>query len=223
MTSGLTQKALRNSLLLALGSTAVDYVMGFGIAWLCARKRLPGSGLLDTLAMIPLAVPGLVIAFGYIGCFSGAFPGSLLDPRFNPMILLAVSYSIRRLPYMVRSVHAGLEQTSLSYEEAAANLGASPFRVVRRVTVPLISANLIAGGILCFAFAMLEVSDSLILAQAEEFYPITKAIYVLMEGLENGANVAAALGVWAMALLGSAMLWASALLGKGLGQMFRTA
>ncbi len=44
-----------------------------------------------------------------------------------------------------------------------------------------------------------------------------------MEGLENGMNAAAALGVWAMALLGSAMLWAACLLGKRLGQMFRAA
>ena len=137
------------------------------------------------------------------------------------MALLAVSYAIRRLPYMVRASHAGLEQVSRSYEEAASNLGASPLRVVWRVTLPLITANLLAGGILCFSFSMLEVSDSLILAQAEQYYPITKAIYVLMDQLENGANVAAALGVWAMALLAAAMLWVSTLLGKRMGQMFR--
>jgi iron(III) transport system permease protein len=171
--------------------------------------------------MIPLAVPGLVIAFGYMGCFSGAFPNTFMDPRFNPMTLLAVSYAIRRLPYMVRAAHAGLQQTSRTYEEAATNLGATPWRVIRRVTLPLVSANLVAGSILCFAFSMMEVSDSLILAQSEAYYPITKAIYVLMEGLENGINVAAALGVWAMALLGAAMLWASCLLGKRMGQMFR--
>ena len=137
------------------------------------------------------------------------------------MYLLAISYGIRRLPYMLRAAHAGLEQTSKVYEEAAANLGASPWRVLKRVTLPLVAANLVAGGILCFAFSMLEVSDSLILAQSEPFYPITKAIYTLMEGLENGVNVAAALGVWAMGLLAAAMLWASCLLGKKMGQMFR--
>jgi len=220
--SELTQTALRNSLVLAVGATALDAVAGFAIAWLCVRKRLAGSDWLDTLAMIPLAVPGLVIAFGYLGCFaSGPFKDTMLDPRFNPMLILAISYAIRRLPYMVRSAHAGLEQTSPVYEEAASNLGASPFRVMRRITLPLIAANLLAGGILCFAFSMLEVSDSLILAQTERFYPITKAIYTLMDQLESGTNIAAALGVWAMALLAAAMLWASSLLGKRMGQMFR--
>ncbi len=221
LNSDLTREAVVNSLGLSLGATVLDLVLGFGIAWLCVRKRVIGGDWLDALSMLPLAVPGLVIAFGYMGCFSGAFPNTLLDPRFNPMILLAVSYSIRRLPYMVRAAHAGLEQVSTTYEEAAANLGASPLRVVWRVTLPLISANLLAGAILCFSFSMLEVSDSLILAQSERFYPITKAIYALIDSLENGVNIASALGVWAMLLLGAGLLWATALLGKRIGQMFR--
>ena len=221
LNSELTRTALLNSLSLSLGATILDVVMGFGIAWLCVRKRIWGGDWLDALAMLPLAVPGLVIAFGYMGCFSGTFTNTLLDPRFNPMILLSVSYAIRRLPYMVRAAHAGLEQVSPAYEEAAANLGATPFRVVWRVTLPLIMANLLAGGILCFSFSMLEVSDSLILAQSETFYPITKAIYALLDGLENGLNVASALGVWAMALLGAGILLATALMGKRIGQMFR--
>jgi iron(III) transport system permease protein len=217
----LTRGALINSLTLSVCATVLDMVIGFGIAWLCVRRRVWGSDWLDALSMLPLAVPGLVIAFGYIGCFSSAFPNTLLDPRFNPMILLSVSYAMRRLPYMVRAAHAGLEQVSSSYEEAAANLGATPLRVVWRVTMPLIMANLLAGAILCFSFSMLEVSDSLILAQSEAFFPITKAIYVLMDGLENGLNVASAMGVWAMALLGAGILLATSLMGKRIGQMFR--
>ncbi|MDD4871261.1 MAG: iron ABC transporter permease [Kiritimatiellae bacterium] len=221
--SEMTQTALFNSLSLSLCASIIDLLAGFTIAWLCVRRRIAGSALLDTLSMLPLAVPGLIIAFGYMGCFSGLFHDHLtfLNPRVNPMVLLAVSYAIRRLPYMVRAAHSGLEQTSTVYEEAAANLGASPFRVVLRVTFPLIAANLLAGGILCFAFSMLEVSDSLILAQSDKFYPITKAIYALMDSLENGVNVASALGAWGMALLAAALLWASCLLGKRLGQMFR--
>jgi len=221
MASQMTRDALRNSLGLAFCATVLDVLLGFGIAWLCVRRRVRGADILDAVAMVPLAVPGLVIAFGYIGTFSGAFPRTLLDPRTNPLTLLAISYAVRRLPYMLRAAHAGLQQTSVTYEEAAANLGASPLRVLRRITLPLVSANLLAGGILCFAFSMLEVADSLILAQSEEFYPITKAIYALIDGLENGVNVAAALGVWAMALLGSALLWTASLLGKRMGQMFR--
>lgn len=219
--SGLAGTSLLNSMVLSLCSTGMDVILGFGVAWLCVRRRVRFSGALDSLAMLPMAVPGLVIAFGYIGCFSGAFPGSWIDPRMNPMPLLAVSYCVRRLPYMVRAAHSGLEQVSPVYEEAAANLGATPLRVVLRITIPLVFANLMAGAILCFAFSMLEVSDSLILAQSEEFYPITKAIYVLLDSLDNGLNVAAALGSWATALVGAAILFAAAIMGRRVGSMFR--
>ncbi|MBI4978936.1 MAG: iron ABC transporter permease [Spirochaetes bacterium] len=218
MSSPLTQTAMKNSLLLSVSATLLISVMGFFIAWLNVRTKTPGAGLLDAIAMIPLAAPGIVLAFGYLGVFSG---WKIIDPRVNPMLLLAISYAIRRLPFMVRSTHAGLQQTSRTYEEAAANLGASPWRVIRRVTLPLVFANMLAGGILCFAFSMLEVSDSMILAQSEQFFPLTKAIYTLNEGLEHGVNVAAALGVWAMGLLAAAMLWTASLLGRKMGQLFR--
>jgi iron(III) transport system permease protein len=122
---------------------------------------------------------------------------------------------------MLRAAVAGLQQTSVTLEEAAANLGAPPFTVVRRITLPLIAANLIAGTLLAFAFSMLEVSDSLMLAQRMDFYPITKTIYELFQLIGTGKYVAAALGVWAMVFLAVTMVGSSLLLGKKLGALFR--
>jgi iron(III) transport system permease protein len=144
-----------------------------------------------------------------------------LNPVANPTILLIIAYSIRRLPYVVRSAAAGFQQTSETLEEAAQNLGCPPLRAVFKVTLPLILANLIAGGLLAFAFAMLEVSDSLILAQKQAYYPITKAIYELFQLLGDGKFIASALGVWAMAFLGITIAGMTILLGKKLGAIFR--
>ncbi|MHC4592221.1 MAG: iron ABC transporter permease, partial [Planctomycetota bacterium] len=110
---------------------------------------------------------------------------------------------------------------NVQLEEAAINLGSPPFRAMRRITVPLVSANLIAGCILVFSFAMLEVSDSLILAMKEQFYPITKAIYVLTQRIEDGPYIASALGVWAMVFLAFSLISAGVLLGRRMGQLFR--
>jgi iron(III) transport system permease protein len=132
-----------------------------------------------------------------------------------------IAYAVRRLPYMVRAAVAGLQQTSVTLEEAAANLGASTWTTVRRITLPLILANLIAGALLSFSFSMLEVSDSLMLAQRQDFYPITKTIYELFQVIGTGKYLAAALGVWAMVFLGMTVLGASRLLGKKMGQLFR--
>jgi iron(III) transport system permease protein len=115
---------------------------------------------------------------------------------------------------------AGLQQSDPALEEAARSLGANPIRVLRRIAIPLIGANLAAGCILAFAFAMLEVSDSLILAQQTQHYPITKAIYSLLSTLGNGTELAAALGVWAMVFLTVSILGA-ALLGGKRGGLFK--
>ena len=111
-----------------------------------------------------------------------------MDVRVNPTLFLVIAYSVRRLPYMVRSAVAGLQQTSVTFEESAANLGAGPATTLRRITLPLIAANLIAGALLAFAFSMLEVSDSLMLAQRADFYLITKTIYELFGLIGTGKS-----------------------------------
>jgi iron(III) transport system permease protein len=217
----LTVPAIANSLRFASISTLVDLVLGLALAYVIVRSKLAGRQVLDFLAMLPLAVPGLVLAFGYLAMAQDGKLFSFLNPTRNPTVLLVIAYSVRRLPYVVRAAVAGFEQTSETLEEAAQNLGATPFKAVVRVTLPLIAANLIAGGLLAFAFAMLEVSDSLILAQKAAYYPITKAIMELFQLLGDGKFIASALGVWAMAFLGVTIVGLTVMLGKKLGAIFR--
>ncbi|MBL8878859.1 MAG: iron ABC transporter permease [Phycisphaerales bacterium] len=212
-----------NSFKYSLLSTAVDIVLGFAIAYLIVRRRGPLTTLLDTIAMLPLAVPGLVMAFGYFALTQGDSPLAFLNPLkgADPTPLLVVAYSVRRLPFMVRSLAAGLEQTSVALEEAAANLGARPLRIMLSVVVPLVAANFIAGGLLVFNRAMLEVSDGLVLAFDANTYPMTKAIYTITANPESGLEVASALGTWGMLLLIITTAGASLALGKRLGALFR--
>jgi iron(III) transport system permease protein len=217
----LTVPAIANSLKFASISTLVDLVLGVAIAYVVVRSKLPGRQLLDALAMLPLAVPGLVLAFGYLAMSQEGKFFAFINPIADPTILLIIAYSVRRLPYVVRSAAAGFQQTSETLEEAAHNLGCPPLKAVFRITLPLITANLIAGGLMAFAFAMLEVSDSLILAQKQAFYPITKAILELFQLLGDGKFMASALGVWAMVFLGVTIVGLSVVLGKKLGAIFR--
>jgi len=217
----LTVGSIANSLKFASLATVIDIFLGIAIAYVVVRTKLAGRHVLDFLAMLPLAVPGIVLAFGYLAMAQEGRFFSFINPVRDPTILLIVAYSIRRLPYVVRSAAAGFQQTSETLEEAAQNLGCPPLRAVVKITLPLIMANLIAGGLLAFAFAMLEVSDSLILAQKQAFYPITKAIMELFQLLGDGKFLASALGVWAMAFLGVTIIGLSLLLGKKLGAIFR--
>jgi iron(III) transport system permease protein len=217
----LTVPAIANSLKFASLSTVIDIFLGIAIAYVVVRSKIAGRQVLDFLAMLPLAVPGLVLAFGYLAMSQEGKFFAFLNPVQNPTVLLIIAYSIRRLPYVVRSAAAGFQQTSETLEEAAQNLGCPPLKSVVKITLPLIAANLIAGGLLAFAFAMLEVSDSLILAQKQAFYPITKAIMELFQLLGDGKFLASALGVWAMVFLGVTIVGLSLLLGKKIGAIFR--
>jgi iron(III) transport system permease protein len=239
LTHNLAVGSIRNSLLYASIAMVLCITIGLAISYLNVRVKIKGGWLLDSLAMLPLAVPGLVMAFGFVAMsFHWPFPqlaeyfksldapglASLMQLRGqspNPLLFLIVAYAIRRLPYVVRSASAGLQQTSGQLEEAALNLGATPMTAIRRIVVPLIMANLIAGGILAFSFAMLEVSDSIVLADKEQHYPITKAIYDMFLRLGDGPYIASAMGVWGMALLTVTLVGAGMMMGKKLGAIFR--
>jgi iron(III) transport system permease protein len=221
LSNNLVVPSIQNSLLYATGATALALLIGLGTAWVVVRSNLKLRSALDALVMLPLAVPGLVMAFGYLALSQPGKPLHwLVGSGGNPLFLLVFAYAMRRLPYVVRSAVAGLQQSNPALEEAARSLGATPLRTLRRISLPLIAPYLAAGGILAFAFAMLEVSDSLILAQQIQHFPITKAIYTLLSTLGNGTELAAALGVWAMAFLGTAIAGAAALAGKR-GGLFR--
>ncbi|MCF6158767.1 MAG: iron ABC transporter permease [wastewater metagenome] len=230
----LTATSIKNSLFFSSMSTLLDLVFGVLIAYLVARKRIPGGNILDMLAMLPLILPGLIIAFSYVACFHFPIqPGmsypfwyywlhQFLDPTVNPTILLIMSYAIRRLPYTVRAAYAGFQQAHITLEEASLNLGASTWYTIRKITLPLMTTTLIASAIMAFSFAMLEVSDSLILAQKEKYYPITKAVFSLIEFIDpNAPAIASALGVLGIAILSSAVFIASKMLGKWFGSLFR--
>jgi iron(III) transport system permease protein len=135
-------------------SVVLDLAIGLGMGILIVRSRLPLvlRAVLDSLSMLPLAVPGLVLAFGYLAIslqIKAWFPYlqwllQVIDVQKNPTLLLVMAYTIRRLPYVVRSTVAGLEQTPEELELAARNIGATRSQTLLRITTPLLSANLVA-------------------------------------------------------------------------------
>ncbi len=206
-------------------ATALALVLGTYIAWATTRWRPAGWRALDLLAMLPLAIPGIILAFGYRAMpaiqVDGWRPFGWLDPVVDPTILLAVAYGVRRLPYVLRAAAAGYEQTPIALEEAAAISGAGGFMRLRRIVLPLLAASLAAGAILAFSFSMLEVADSLILAERREHWPITKVMFGLTDILGNGPAIACAFATWAMLFLAAAFAAAQALTGRGVSSSLR--
>ena len=107
---------------------------------------------------------------------------------------------MRRLPYSVRSSHAALQQIHISLEEAAENLGATRLHTMLKVTLPLMSAGIIAGGTMSFITAFTEVSTSLMIQPLHGPFgiharPITLGIYSEIQRGAGGYAAAGALGV----------------------------
>ncbi|MCQ2378725.1 MAG: ABC transporter permease subunit, partial [Victivallaceae bacterium] len=210
--------SLRYSFFATILALAIGAVAAFGVA----RWRVRGGALLDLLTMAPLAIPGIVVAFGFLSVsVKFQWAAEAFKPVENPLFLLSTAYAVRRIPYVVRAVVSGLEQTPVELEDAARNFGATSARVFFRITLPLISANLFVGGLFAFSFSMLEVSDSLLLAQKAQFFPITRALYELSQILGSGSVVAAAFGVWTMLFLATTIGAATALLGRRIGSVFK--
>ncbi len=211
-----TLSAILHSLLYSACCTLLVLVLGVVIAYLLVRTPFRGASILDAFTMLPLALPGLVLAFGYLTCY---YDVPLLGVHANPFILIVVAYSMRRLPYMVRAAVAGFQQVSTGLEEASVNLGASRLRTLARITLPLVAGNLLAGALLTFTFSMFEVSCSLMLLQTPDVFSFSPALYKLLNDLST--LPAAALAVSGMAVLSIGLFIASRFLGKRMGELFR--
>ncbi|MDR7554779.1 MAG: iron ABC transporter permease [Armatimonadota bacterium] len=183
-------------------------------AYLLQRGRAPGRGLLDAVAMMPIALPGVVIGIGFLRVFYGRPLPGLDVPLTATWLVFPLAFMVRRLPYALRASHAALHQVHPSLEEAAAVAGAPRVRAFRRVVLPLIAGGVVAGALLVFVTAAVEFSATVILVTRIEQSPLSYGIYVYSQS-PLGRGAAAALGVVAMGLVTAGTYLANRLSGRG--------
>ncbi|WP_048151791.1 ABC transporter permease [Palaeococcus ferrophilus] len=193
------RSAIANSLMYAGSAVLLIILLAVTSSYAAGRFKGSLSPILESIVILPIAVPGIVIAMGYFYLFSELFPNTVLDPisiNFNPAPVLIIAYSIRRLPFAARSVFAGLQQVHVSLEEASMNLGAGRWKTISSILLPMISLNVLGGGMLSFVYAMSETSTSITLgALVTSRQPITAYIADLIGSAAGSVNLAAALGV----------------------------
>jgi iron(III) transport system permease protein len=188
---------IRNTLIYCGLAAGLDLVLGVTIAYLILRTRLPARQWLDWIATASLAVPGIVLAIGFLRLFKGVtVPGTdvLLTSTWLAIML---AYAVRRLPYALRSCMAALQQVHISLEEAAESLGATKMRSIRRVLVPLMTGGILAGFVTSFITAAVELSATIMLVSADSQAPMSYGIYLYMQSVA-GRGPGAALGVLAI-------------------------
>ncbi|HNT39767.1 MAG TPA: iron ABC transporter permease [Rubrivivax sp.] len=190
-----------NTLLYCLLAAGLDVVIGTAIAYLILRTQLPARRWLDYLASAALAIPGLVLAIGYLRLFKGVQLPFTETPLVGTWVLIMLAYAVRRLPYALRSCMAALQQVHVSLEEAAQSLGATRLSTIRRVMVPLMAGGILAGFVTSFITAAVELSATLLLASTESQAPMSYGIYLYMQSI-SGRGPGAALGVLAVVVVG---------------------
>ena len=160
------REALRLSLVCSLSATALSLAVGVPLAWVLARAEFPGRRLLRALTTLPMVLPpvvggvALLLAFGRNGLV-GRWMGIQL-PFTTAAAVLAETFVA--MPFLVVAAEAGFRSADPRYEEAARTLGARPWTVFRRVTLPLVRPSLVAGGVLCWARALGEFGATITFA-----------------------------------------------------------
>jgi len=140
---------LKNTLALAAGTLILTTVIALPLAWLTTRTNLSGTRVITLLGVLPLAIPGYVLAYALLGL--GGSNGTLAMlfgleiPRPSGYWGALIAISLYTFPYLFLNLRSGLLQMDTSTEEAARSLGLSSFQILFRVTLPQLKPAFYAG------------------------------------------------------------------------------
>jgi iron(III) transport system permease protein len=200
---------IRDTLLIAAGSTPLAGLLGMVIAFLVVRRRFPGRRALELVSILNFAVPGTVLGIGYILAFNE--PPLLLT---GTALILIANFVFRYVPVGIQAGTAVLRQIDPAIEEAAANLGATTAATFRRVTLPLIVPAFFSGLTFSFVRAMTAISAAIFLVSADWNL---MTVQILSQAEAGRLGAAAAFSVILVGLI----LVAIGLIRLGLGRIFR--
>ena len=206
-----TQRAILNSLMLATIAATIAVLLGAVIGWIDLRTRIPGRKLLDYAALIPLGLPGIVVAVALMQ-FWLRVPYITL---YGTLAILLLAYVGRYIPLGVRAANTSLRQIDPSLEESAQILGASWATTMREVTLPLIRPGLFAGWLLVFVPVIQELSASILLFSSSSI-TLAVAVYNLYE--TGAVEKVGALAMINMLIISAAILVANKLGGGSIAK-----
>ncbi len=194
VTSSGAVSGVTNSLMLSVGAAVMCGVLGLAVAALLTRTKHRSNGALDVTAILPQALPGLVIAVAWL----------LIAPAlgiFNTPWVILGAYVMAFLALVVQAVRAPLQSIPVSLEEAARVSGATPFQALRDVAVRLAAPAAVTGAVVVLLTAVRELTISILLV-APGSQTLGVVIYSLQQAGDYNAASALALVVALVGILG---------------------
>lgn len=192
LTSPAVLSALRNTLYLATATALVTMILGLLVSWVLVRTRSKMRVILDVLAFVPHAMPGLIIAISVLLIYL-----YLPIPLTGTLWIMVIALSTQWLSLSSRLMTAGIAQIRNDLEEAASTSGAAWYMTMRKIVLPLVMPAFLNGLVLIFLQGIKNLTIPLIL-----FSPRTQVLSTTVwQFWENGQTQAtAAVGV-AMVLI----------------------
>lgn len=198
---GREMRALGNTVLLASGAALGTTLVGVPVGYVVTRWRNGVATLLDVLATLPFAVAGTVLAIGFVISFNSGW----LVLTGGPLILV-LAYTVRKVPFAVRSASAIVHQIDLSLEEASVSLGRSPAQTFLRIVVPLMLGGIVSGVVLTWVTVAAELSATVVLYSGS-WRTMTVVMFQALEGGGAGVATAAATLLIAVTVVPIALLY----------------
>ncbi len=187
-----TMPALKNTFVLAVSSATLGGLLAMLIAYIVARRAIPGHRVLAFLATSPLAIPGIVLGVGLFLAYAQTLYGTLW--------ILLIAFITIELPASYQQLGSAFHAVHPELEEAGRMLGATRLRTLWTITAPLLSTAAIATWCFIFVAVIRELSAAAVLFTSE-----TKVVSVLIFDLKESGDVGA------IAVLSLAMIALTAL------------
>jgi molybdate transport system permease protein len=174
---------------------------GVALGWLLARRRFPARAAVETAVNLPLVLPPVVIGYllllalgrrGWAGVYLAAVG---VEVAFTPAAAV-LAVAVMGFPLLVRASRLGFEGVEAAAEEAARSLGAGPWQVFWRVTLPLARPGVVAGAVLAFARGLGEFGATLLFAGNS---PATRTLALQIFLLRELPGEAAEARLWRLA------------------------
>lgn len=146
---------------LAVAATLLALAIGTPAAYAIDRHQFRGRDLFHAFVMSPMIVPLVVLAIGLLQLVTWLGFG-------QAFLRLLVGHVVITLPYVVRTMTASLALFDRALEEAAMNLRATPWQVVRRVTLPILLPGLLSAAVFCFVTSFGNITVSVFLARGNQ-------------------------------------------------------
>ena len=190
-----------NTLIFASLAALCVTVIGVPVGYVVTRWRSGVATVLDVVATLPFAVAGTVLAIGFVVSFNSG----LLVLTGGPLILV-LAYTVRKVPFAVRSASAIVHQIDVSLEEASVSLGRSPLQTFLRIVVPLMLGGIVSGVVLSWVTVASELSATVVLYSGQ-WRTLTVVMFQALEGGGAGIATAAASALIVVTLLPIALLF----------------